>query len=77
MLRLLSRFSMAQDTAKAIEFGEMRVELYPESARAYEFLGDVWAAKGEVDKARGYYQQAMARSGENPRIREKIDKLGR
>ncbi len=76
MLRLFGRITMAQDTAKAIEFGEMRVELYPESARAYEALGDLWAAKGETDKARTLYEEALARNGGDPRVREKLDKLG-
>ncbi len=75
MLRLLGRV-VAQDTAKAIEFGEMRIDLYPESARAYEALGDLWAAKGEAKKARALYEQALARNGGDPRVREKLDKLG-
>jgi predicted alpha/beta superfamily hydrolase len=76
MLRLFGLVSMAQDTAKAIEFGEMRVELYPGSARAYEALGDLWAAKGEAEKARSLYEQALARNGGDPRVQEKLGKLG-
>jgi predicted alpha/beta superfamily hydrolase len=76
MLRLMGQAALTQDTAKAIEFGEMRVRLYPESFRAYEFLGDVWAGKGDIERARGYYEQALERSGGNPGLREKIAKLG-
>jgi len=63
-------------TTAAIAFGEIRAELYPESFRAYEFLGDVWADKGEVEKARGYYEQAIAKSPDHPAIKEKLDILG-
>jgi len=77
MLRLMGQAALTQDTANAIEFGEMRVGLYPESFRAYEFLGDVWAAKGDTERARGYYEQALERSEGNPDVREKIAKLGR
>jgi predicted alpha/beta superfamily hydrolase len=76
MIRLLSQVTLARDTAKAIEFGELRTELYPESFRAWEFLGDVWAAKGDAAKARGYYEQALEKGADPAAIREKLDKLG-
>jgi predicted alpha/beta superfamily hydrolase len=76
MIRLLSQVTLARDTAKAIEFGEVRTELYPESFRAWEFLGDVWAAKGDAAKARGYYDQALEKGADPAAIREKLDKLG-
>jgi tetratricopeptide (TPR) repeat protein len=77
MIRLLSQVTLAGDTAKAIEFGEIRTELYPESFRAWEFLGDVWAAKGDAAKARGYYERALEKGADPAAIREKLDKLGR
>jgi predicted negative regulator of RcsB-dependent stress response len=55
----------------------MRVELYPESAGAHEFLGDAWAASGDVDRARGSYEEALAHGGDEARVREKMDKLAR
>ncbi len=76
MLRQFGQAMMGQDTAKAIEFGRMRVDLYPESYRAHEFLGDAYAAQGEVQQARTHYEHALARSAGNARIREKLDKLG-
>jgi len=76
MIRLLSQVTLTRDTAKAIEFGEIRTERYPESFRAWEFLGDVWAAKGEVEKARGYYEQALELGGDAAALREKLAKLG-
>jgi tetratricopeptide (TPR) repeat protein len=76
MVRMLARYSLEQDTTAAIAFGEMRAELYPESFRARVFLGDVWADKGDVEKARGYYEQALAKSPDNAAIRKKLEELG-
>jgi len=75
MVGLLATIMMAQDTTAAVAFGEMRAELYPESFRALEFLGDVWAGKGDVRKARSYYEQALHRSPGNSAIEEKLDGL--
>ena len=77
MLRLLSQFALSMDTTAAIEFGEIRTELYPESFRAHVFLGDVWSEKGDVDQARGHYQAALERNPGDEAIREKLAKLGR
>lgn len=55
----------------------MRVDLFPESARAYEFLGDMWAAKKDATKARADYEQSLTRNADNAALREKMDKLGR
>ena len=76
MVALLARVALGQDTTKAIELGEMATELYPESPRPAEFLGDVWAARGDTDRARTYYERALARSPGNAAIREKLEKLG-
>lgn len=77
MVGFLARIMLQQDTTTAVTFGEMRVQLYPDSYRAYAFLGDVWAAKGEVDRARDYYQQALAKSPGASAVREKLTQLGR
>lgn len=65
-----------QDTANAIQLGEIAMELYPDSHRAAEFLGDVWAAKGDKARALGYYEQALAKSPGNDGLDEKISQLG-
>jgi predicted alpha/beta superfamily hydrolase len=75
MVRLVASFAIGQDTTAAIALGEIRAELYPESYRAQEFLGDVWAAKGEVEKARGYYEQALAKNPGSEAIRDKLSAL--
>ncbi len=76
MVRLLSQVAFQVDTAKALAFGEIRTDLYPESWRARDFLGDLWAAKGDTEKARTYYQQALRLGGDPAALREKLDKLG-
>jgi predicted alpha/beta superfamily hydrolase len=76
MVRLFAQFMLGQDTIKAIEVGELRVKLYPESSPAYEFLGDIWAGRGEIEKARSYYEEALARSPESAALREKLSTLG-
>jgi len=77
MLAQLGQLAMTQDTAKAIEVGEIGVELYPEYPHAYEFLGDVWVARGDTTRARSYYGQALERKPDDSRLREKIGRLGR
>lgn len=77
MVALLARASLGQDTTKALMLGEFRVAFYPESYRAHVFLGDVWAGKGDVEKARAHYRQALVKSQGATAIQEKLDELGR
>jgi predicted alpha/beta superfamily hydrolase len=77
MVRLLAQATLGFDTTAAIAFGEIRTQLYPQSFRAYEFLGDVWAGKGEAERARRYFEQALARGGDPAALRQKMDELGR
>jgi predicted alpha/beta superfamily hydrolase len=77
MVMLLANVALQADTAHAIELGEMALAMYPESRRAPVFLGDRWAERGDVDRARRYYEQALARSPGNAAIRRKLDALGR
>jgi hypothetical protein len=76
MLRQLSRFTLEQDTAAAVAFGEMRVELYPESWRGWDFLGDVRAAQGEAARARECWEEALRRNPDAEAVREKLEGLG-
>jgi Tfp pilus assembly protein PilF len=68
--------ALGQDTTAAVALGEIRAEAYPESYRAYSFLGDVWAGKGDIEKARGCYEQALAKHPGDAAIRKKLDELG-
>jgi hypothetical protein len=76
LFRLLMNTAQQMDPAKAIVFAELRVARFPDHPRPYEGLGDLWAARGDAEKARGSYEQALARNGYEPRIRRKIDRLG-
>jgi predicted alpha/beta superfamily hydrolase len=76
MVRMLAQIELPRDTANAIQLGEIRARLYPDSYRALEFLGDVWAARDDRARARTYYEQALTKSAGNTAIREKIRKLG-
>lgn len=75
MVRQLANVALGRDTTNATVLGEMWAQLYPRSYRADEFLGDVWAARGDPARARSCYEQALVKRPENPRIRDKIAKL--
>ncbi len=75
MLRLFAHVVLNSDTARAIEFGEMRAHLYPDSWRAFGFLGDIYAARDDRVKARSNYEQALAKGADPANIRSKIEKL--
>ena len=77
MLGMLGQFAMTQDSAKAIEFAQIQTELYPKSFRGYLTLGNLWSAKGDKVKARGYYRQALTNAPGNRAIQEKLDQLDR
>lgn len=56
----LGRLALGQDTTKAINFFRLNTELYPNSSRAYDSLGDGWMAKGDSANAMGSYEKALA-----------------
>lgn len=75
MLGQLAGIALTRDTANAVALGEMRVDMYPDDARGYEFLGDVWAARADTARARDYYERALARNGGATRVQAKIATL--
>ncbi|MEZ4417265.1 MAG: alpha/beta hydrolase-fold protein [Gemmatimonadota bacterium] len=77
MFALLAQVAVAQDTANALEFGRMRVQLYPQSSPAHEGLADLLAAQGQTDAARQHYEHALARSPDSERVQKKLRELGR
>ena len=52
-------FQEPRDFAKAKEHFEHTVELKPEEAKGYEFLGDTYRAMGELETARASYSSAL------------------
>jgi len=75
MIAMLGQFAMTQDTAKAIEFFQIGVDLYPDSYRGYDRMGNVWMAKGDRKKARAYYEQSLAKNPSNQNARDMLKKL--
>jgi tetratricopeptide (TPR) repeat protein len=60
MVYQLAGFALGQDTAKSIAFYELGTQLYPRSSRSFDRLGALWAAKGDKQKAIGYYKSSLA-----------------
>ena len=60
MLIQLAGFVVGQDTAKAISMYEIGTQYYPNSYRSYDRLGTIWAAKGDKQKAIGFYEKSLA-----------------
>jgi uncharacterized protein len=77
MILMLGQFALMQDTTKtkAMEFYQMATELYPDSHRGYDRLGDAWKARGDQKKARGYYEQSLAKNPNSPHAKEMLAKL--
>ncbi len=75
MIAMLAQFAMTQDTAKAIEFYQIGLDLYPDSYRGYDRIGAAWMAKGDQKKARGYYEQALAKNPNDQNAKDMIKKM--
>ncbi|NNF26292.1 MAG: hypothetical protein HKN73_03595, partial [Gemmatimonadetes bacterium] len=73
--RLLGQFTLQSDTAAALSFAEMRVERFPDSWSAHEFLGDVSAAMGDTDQARTHYRHSLDLKPGNEQVLEKLESL--
>ena len=76
MLEILIGLELQSDTAKAIEVAEIAMGFYPENARAPAFLGDVWAARGDAERARSYWQKALVLDPDNAEVLRKLKELG-
>ncbi len=75
MIAQLGQFAMTQDTAKAIEFLQIGVDLYPDSYRGYDRLGTAWMAKGDPKKARTYFERSLAKNPANQHAKDMLAKL--
>lgn len=60
----------------AIAVFEMNVEMYPESANAYDSLAEAYLAGGDVDSAKDKYKRSLELNPENDNAREVLEKLG-
>lgn len=77
MVTQLAGIALGQDTAKSIAFYEMGTQLYPNSYRSFDRLAVLWAAKGDKQKAIGYYQRSLALNPGNTWSAEKLKGLQR
>lgn len=75
MIAMLGQFALSQDTTKAIAFYQIGVELYPNSYRSYDRLGNIWMARGDQQKARGYFEQSLVRNPNNKNAKEMLSKM--
>ncbi len=75
MLIQLAGFAVGQDTAKAITMYEIATQYYPNSYRAYDRLGALWAGKGDKPKAVGFYEKSLALNPGNTLTTNKLNEL--
>ena len=75
MIAQLGQFAMTQDTAKAIEFFQIGIDLYPNSYRGYDRMGNAWMAKGDQKKARAYFEQSLAKNPNDQTAKDMIKKM--
>lgn len=75
MIGLLGQIALTQDTTKAIQFFQIGLELYPKSYRGYDRLGNIWMARGDQQKARGYFEESLARNPNNKNAKDMISKM--
>jgi len=57
---------------KAIPFFELNIRNYPTSADAYRLLGEVYEQKGELKKARTFFEKSLALNPHNEALRNKL-----
>ncbi len=60
---------------EAISLFEFCVSLYPNSAEAYEGLGEAFENKGIMEKAMDHYKKALSLDPSNTSLREKLNEL--
>lgn len=73
---LASQIFQSGDTATALVFFQQNVIDYPGYAEGYGSLGDVYAAKGDADRARAFYLEALEKDPSNERIKRALAGLG-
>ncbi len=63
------------DTAKAIEFFQINIDLYPDSYNVYDSMGEAWMDKGDYKKAIAYYERSLALNPNNQNGKDRIKKM--
>lgn len=62
---------------EAIKILEMNAEAYPDSANAYDSLGEVWLENGNKEKAKAYYTKALSIEPDLASAKETLEKLNK
>jgi len=76
MLNLLGyRYGIDDNMEVAIAIFQMNIDAYPNSPNCYDSMADAWRRRGDLKKARDYYQEAVAvaKRVDDPRL-ENIQK---
>ena len=70
-------YSLLMDNhlSEAIEIFKFNIVLNPESANAYDSLGEAYAKSGQKDLAIANYEKSLAKNPDNAHAREQIEKL--
>jgi tetratricopeptide (TPR) repeat protein len=69
------RFLQRQRAVEAIEIFKLNVSLYPESANAYDSLGEAYIAGGERDLAIEAYEKSLQLDPSNDNAVQKLEEL--
>jgi CubicO group peptidase (beta-lactamase class C family) len=77
ILRAGHNLSVAEQVAQAADLYASNVRLFPESANAWEALGEAQAKLGQAEAAEASYQRCLKLNPENPGVRDAIRALRR
>ena len=59
----------------AIQYFQMNIDYYPNSANVYDSMGEAWMKKGDAKKAIGYYQKSLQLNPANDNAKNMIKKM--
>lgn len=69
------KYLSQEDAQKAIDLFEIMVALYPNSANAYDSLGEAYLAEGNKQKAKENYKKTLKLNPENDKVRKIINEF--
>ena len=75
IINTLGYQALQSDTAKAIEFFQLNIDLYPNSFNVYDSMGEAWMYKGDNKKAIAYYERSLALNPNNQGGKDNIKKM--
>src|SRR5262249_7887046 len=75
MIDQLAHIAIGRDTTIGIAYFQLNADLYPNSAKAYDGLGDAWRAKGDTKKATTFYEKSLSLNPKNQHATAMIQKM--